>query len=75
MTGSATATNSSAKTATASCPDGKKVVGGGFVVSGQFDPAIRSSRPTSETTWSVSGTGSLFSTYSLQAYAICVTAL
>lgn len=57
VTGGASALSSNAGTVTTTCPDGKKVVGGGWVVGGQGDPAIRSSRPTSETAWSMSSTG------------------
>jgi hypothetical protein len=55
-------------TSTASCPNGKKVIGGGANASS--NATIGSSYPSSQTTWTVTnraGTGSV------TAYAICAT--
>ena len=69
------------RTVTASCPAGKKVVGGGFLTSSISNAnriVILASYPSSDTVWSVNGTTNIAggdASYALQAYAICVTAL
>jgi hypothetical protein len=80
---SATSTdNEIDKTVSASCTAGKKLVGGGYRtsnVSNASEIVITSSYPSSVTTWTVTGT--IDSTtggdesYSLQAYALCASAL
>lgn len=67
------------RTVTATCPSGKQVVGGGYVtsnISSAPDIIIIASYPSSATVWTVTGTSypaGLDESYSLQAYAICVT--
>jgi hypothetical protein len=68
------------KTATATCPGGRSVLGGGYVlsaVSSQSRILLTQNYPSSATVWTVVGTLSSVSgdtSYSLQAYAICGTA-
>ena len=71
-----------ARTVTATCLNGKKVVGGGFLVSSiasSAEVAIYASYPSSNTVWTVSGTvdnpNAPTTNYVLTAYAICVSAL
>lgn len=60
-------------TATATCPAGKVVVGGGFTM-GANDAFMTESYPSSTTVWTVKVfTSATFSAYQLTAYAICVT--
>ena len=70
--------NSSAntKTQTATCPVGKKVVGGGYSASVNV-MNVNSNNPTSDTVWSVTATENESGnpTWILTAYAVCVTAL
>ncbi len=75
VAGTTSSNNSSAKTATATCPNGKKVVGGGWNTPSQsgFPPFVLSSRATSDTVWTVTTTLALGS-FSLQAFAICINA-
>jgi len=76
VAGTATANdNTTPKTATATCPAGKKAVGGGFVVGGTASIVVSANYPSSDTVWTVSAyrpTGS--ATFSLQAYVVCATA-
>ena len=82
VVGTASASNgTSPKTAVADCAAGKSVVGGGFVVvaaSGNIaEVTVSSSLPSDADTWSVSAAednGNNIGNWSLQAYAICVTA-
>jgi hypothetical protein len=81
VAGTASAENeTSPKSATASCPAGKKAVSGGYVLqttSGSLaELSVSQNYPSSDTTWSVtaaedndSGVGA----WSIQAYVICVT--
>jgi hypothetical protein len=58
---------------TASCPAGKKVVGGGFNTTGNnADVCTVYSEPFGTTGWTVRTTKLTISAYSLQARAICV---
>lgn len=67
-----------AKDVTASCPEDKKVISGGFNtlnVSDSGEIAIKASYPSSENSWRVMGSvdaSNTSTTYSLQVYAICV---
>jgi Collagen triple helix repeat (20 copies) len=76
VVGTATATNStSPETATASCPAGKIVVGGGGVLTAGARAALTQSQPTSTTTWTVTAIEptTVTDTWSLQAFALCLT--
>jgi len=68
IVGASTATN----TASADCSTGKKVVGGGYVISGDDNADVLSNWPSDQDTWTV--TAKHKGSASLQAYAICVTA-
>jgi hypothetical protein len=73
VVGTATANNgTSPKTAVANCSAGKKVVGGGWAITGGFFSAAVSDLPSDDDTWSVTATSG--GDWSLRAYAICVTA-
>jgi hypothetical protein len=68
------------KTTTATCTGGRKVVGGGYLVTtsvaGDLDEiTVYENRPTSETVWTASAQEDNPSTssWALQAYAICAT--
>lgn len=66
------------QTATATCPDGKKVVGGGYLVTSENTSYYaKSSYPSSETTWTstVHRGGSGTASWGLTSFAICVSAL
>jgi hypothetical protein len=72
--------NESAKSMTATCTDGRKVIGGGFELSAVSDPnvLVLSSAPTSDTVWTVTANsmtsgGGVDRSYALRAYAICAT--
>jgi hypothetical protein len=81
VTGTASALDeTSPKTATATCPAGKKAMSGGYVVqttSGSVaEIAISQDYPSSDTTWSVTAAednDSSVGDWSVQAYVICVT--
>ncbi|MEZ5419654.1 MAG: hypothetical protein R2708_20235 [Vicinamibacterales bacterium] len=65
------------KTATANCPAGKLVVGGGLM-SGTTNVTLRDNSPVAGNTgWSVTANEQAAGTpnWSLTVYAICVTAL
>ncbi len=73
----------SLKTAVADCSEGKKVVGGGYVVEGDYDfEGVRvipiSNLPSDDDTWSVTANQDTWwfppTDWSIQAYAICMTA-
>jgi hypothetical protein len=69
-----------AKDITATCTSGKKVIGGGFNslnVSDANEVVIKSSYPNTESSWRVMGNidaSGTSTTFSLQAYAICINA-
>jgi hypothetical protein len=66
------------KTATADCPAGKMVVGGGLMSSGTTNVTLRANSPvTGNTGWTVTANEQVTGTpnWSLTVYAICVTAL
>ena len=78
MTG-AVSTNdgTSPKTATATCPGGKKAIGGGGITvnNGSGTVSLTSTYPSSDTVWTVSaarqsGSGN----FTVQAYVVCITA-
>jgi hypothetical protein len=75
VTGTASANDDNNKTATATCPSGKVVVGGGFVEAGSIPgiAKIGQSQATSDTVWTVFGRGDGINSWSLQAFAVCVT--
>jgi hypothetical protein len=79
VTGTASADIEGARTVTATCTSGKYVVGGGWITSNISNGAeinISDSYPSSSTVWTVVGRNDNTSgdtSYSLQAYAICVT--
>ena len=78
VVGTATATDTTDnKTATATCPAGKVVVGGGFLTAattGLGELTVYANRPTSDTVWSVSAVVDQgLRTWSLQAFAVCLT--
>jgi hypothetical protein len=74
ITGAASPTGS-APIAVATCPLGKKVMGGGFKASGNYGVVgIVESYPSSDTEWTVAGVSHVIGVvYSLRAYAICAT--
>ena len=80
VAGTTSPDDENAKTATATCPEGKKVVGGGWAItnqSGILYPAITSSQATSDTVWTVTSTSLALpgdNSYSLTAYAVCIVA-
>ena len=77
MTGTASATNSTTpKSSTAVCPAGKVVLGGGYTVTATSGAVIRESRATANDTWTVSAfeLNNTSDNWSVQAFAICVTA-
>jgi hypothetical protein len=76
VSGTATAFDgSSPKNATAQCPAGKVVVGGGYSVTGLDDFSVTANGPSTDSTWSViAAENGGNPTWSLQAFAICVTA-
>jgi hypothetical protein len=64
----------SPKTVTATCPNGKVVLGGGGRISGAAGLSITASYPSSNTVWTVtaerhSGSGN----WSVRAYVVCAT--
>ncbi len=80
--GTASADDENAKTAVADCTAGKRVVGGGYVLSGQAGDAltenvITSSHPVDDDTWQVvtrsAGTIGGDHSFAVQAFAICAT--
>ena len=81
VAGTATASDeNSPKTATATCPSGKKAVSGGYVLqttSGSIaEISVSQNYPSSDTTWSVSALeddDGKVGAWSIQAYVICVT--
>lgn len=74
--------NENDKAVTATCPAGKKAIGGGFLTSNVSNPSrvvITSSYPSSDGTWTATGIvqNTRFTndgSYSLAAYVICATA-
>jgi hypothetical protein len=65
-----------AKTMVATCTGGRKVIGGGWILSNVSDDdvLIEASYPSSNTEWSVIGSNEVAGgnhSYSLQAYAVC----
>jgi hypothetical protein len=76
--GTASASNSTTpKTVTAVCPAGSKVLGGGFeYTAGTNGVAVTQSRATADDTWTVTADeiNNVPSSWSVQAFAICVTA-
>jgi len=65
VTGPTSADDANAKTATADCPSGKKVIGGGYVISGTAPggliastPVVLDSRAIDDDTWAVDTTNS-----------------
>ena len=80
VVGSPTASDATeTKVATATCPAGKVVVGGGYLaaaVTGLGELTVIGNRPTSDTVWSVSATQDSragLGNWSLQAFAVCLT--
>jgi isocitrate lyase len=77
VTGAASADDEAAKTATATCTGGTKVIGGGFLFTNVSDPAVvaaLASYPSSDTVWTVTTpdvTSGGDHSYSITAYAIC----
>ncbi|MGB7452468.1 MAG: hypothetical protein WBM36_10110, partial [Lysobacterales bacterium] len=72
--------NESPKSVTATCTPGKRVVSGGFITSAANTPgriAITGSYPDGNSAWTVTGTLTARNggdhSYSLTAYAICIT--
>lgn len=57
--------------ATATCPEGKNVIGGGYVTTGSSNISPTSNFPLDEKTWEV--TASTPGGTTIQAYAICMT--
>jgi hypothetical protein len=79
VTGVASTDDENAKSVTATCTGGKKIIGGGYLTSNVSSPAdiiITSSYPSSDTVWTATGsviTGGGDQSYSLQAFALCAT--
>jgi len=78
VTGTISADDEAAKTVTATCTGGTKVIGGGFELSSVSDTnvLVLASFPSSDTVWTVSGsdmTGGGDRSYAIRAYAICAT--
>jgi len=79
VVGASSPDNESDKSVTASCPEGKQIVSGGYATLNVSDVAkiiITSSYPSSDTTWIASGKlrtqdNMVDESFSLQAYAIC----
>jgi hypothetical protein len=75
----ASADDENAKSVTATCTGGRKVIGGGFAVtdvSNGFYPVVTANGPSSDTAWTVESTstsGAQDRSYALTAYAICAT--
>jgi hypothetical protein len=70
--------NPTAKTATASCPVGKRVLGGGYLIGGTSvsQVSVSESVPSNAMTWRVKAQrrpGSTSFDFSLTAYAICAS--
>ena len=80
MNGTVSADTELAKTVTATCTGGRKVIGGGFEFSNVSDDhvSVVASFPSSATVWTVS-TGDMTSggdhSYSVRAYAICANVI
>ena len=77
VTGAVSPSNNSAKTATATCPSGKVVISGGFVIGGNTNTTVTVNRATSDTTWTVAGASIPWfgGDFTLQAFAVCVNAV
>jgi hypothetical protein len=78
VAGTVSADDEAAKTVTATCTGGTKVIGGGFEFSSvnDNDVMVLSSYPSSDTEWTVSAsdmTGGGDRSYAVRAYAICAT--
>lgn len=62
---------------TATCPGGKRVLGGGAFVNGRYPngptPALITSRPVNNVSWSAEMSNNAGSSSNLVAYAICAT--
>lgn len=74
--GTESASNTSAKSVTATCTGDRSVIGGGFVITGgtMVDPAVViSSAPSSSTVWAVTTHQTATTAFSVRAYAICAT--
>jgi hypothetical protein len=76
ITGGVSADTEAAKTVTATCTGGTKVIGGGFEFSSVSDASVMvlSSYPTSATVWSVSTSDMTQGgdhSYAVRAYAVC----
>ena len=68
--------NKTADELTATCPAGKRVIGGGnntnkIVVGGGFGPLVYLSRPSSNTGWRVGMAASPAQSWTLTVYAVC----
>ena len=58
--------------ATAVCPTGKKVLGGGYIFpGGAFSMELTSSRPDSDDTWAVFAQSEVSSNVTMKAFAVC----
>ncbi|MGE4085495.1 MAG: hypothetical protein AB7H93_21080 [Vicinamibacterales bacterium] len=83
IVGTTSLDDETAKTAEASCSAGRKVVGGGYVLSGRSGTALTrslvdGSYPLDDDTWQVttrSTAGGGDNSYAVTVYAICTTAL
>jgi hypothetical protein len=81
VVGTVSAKSENIRTVVATCPPGKKLVGGGYLTSSADDPSeivITASYPSSDTVWTAQGTidstqGNGSQAYILQAYALCAT--
>ena len=73
VSGTASSSTSSNKSAAASCPTGKVAVGGGFTTS-RSDVGAQQSRATANDTWTVDAVEivSTNNNWTVQAYVICV---
>ncbi len=77
VAGATSPSNGNAKTATATCPDGKVVMSGGLVIGGNTNTTVTSNHATSDTTWSVTAASVAIvgGNFTVQAFAVCVTAV
>ena len=73
VVGPMTNNSDGSKTSIATCPLGKKVIGGGYNQTTNYIFNVRSNYPNSETEWTVTGEGSS-SSLNFNSYAICVIA-
>jgi hypothetical protein len=80
VTGTASPSGNATVTVTATCPAGKVVISGGFLVNAplngtQEPPFITQNQATSATQWSVTATkGSITRNFTVQATAVCISA-